>query len=251
MCHIKNIHDKINQKAQKENNDELKKCFVTTIGNHEVNFMAESDNDKYANRLCKNLIAQSYLVSGDVIESKDAKNKDCMFSFSHTVMFKGSYPLILKQILELSELKSLIDAGYNKINNSSNQIVVWIKSIFNDGQGNINNIGIEILNRMVERYKKVIEDQKYKDVFQKFNDNNNQIKKILNQHIPDFSMNALKELSEGIFKAGKQVYDGLKDVFNEKDYLWLKYLAMDVFCHPVVSGFDDKIKFLSNVELPA
>lgn len=175
LCHIKNIHDKINQKVQNQHSNELKKCFVTTIGNHEVNFMPNNDiNAIYANRLCKNLIAQSYLVSGDVIESKDEKNKDCTFSFLHTVMFKGSYPLILKQILELSELEKAIKL--DNINNSANQIVVWIKNIFCDDSGNINNVGMEILKRIVNRYQKVIADTKYKDLFQKFNDNNNQIK---------------------------------------------------------------------------
>lgn len=197
------------------------------------------------------MIAKSYLVPGDALESKneeDKKNGGCTFSFSHTTMFKGSYPLILKQILELSELEN--DIKPDQIDDSTNQIVVWIRNNFsNDNGKTINQIGTEILSRIVERYKKIIADQKYKDLFQKFSENKEQISKTLSSVILNFSRDALIELGGKIFDAGERVYDGLKDIFVEKDYLWLKYLAMDVFCYPVVSDFNDKINFLNKVRV--
>ncbi len=245
VCHIKNIHDKIDKEAQKNGNYELKKCFVTTIGNHEVNFLPDNGSAWYASALCKKMISQSYLVSGDIIQSKDNDNNDCMFSFSHTVVFNGSYPLILKQILELSELAENINS--QDISNLNNQIVVWIKSNFPGNNNDISAVGLEILKRIVERYKKVVSDNKYKDVFQKFCDNRKLIDSTLNEHMRDFSLDTLLGIQWRIFEKGNKVYEELRDKLNEQDYFLLKYLAMDVFCYPVVSDFDDKKKILSNI----
>ena len=239
-----NIENKINEneadndKKTLEDNDNL----VLTIGDHETGFHGSRDNknESAANLLAKKMIVDRKFVPAYLHELEDGR----IISHSH-VMFL--IPHVFQVFRQIDELNKLLELEKDIDNNDffekykNNEFVQILDSYREtDERGKI------ILKSLIDTYRKVLEQNKYKNLFNRIfsTDNQKKVRDIINGHKGRFYKNW-----DDCVNSGYDFYKKVEEEFklSTKDFFMLRNFAMDVFSRPVASDTDTKNK-LSKID---
>ncbi len=239
-----NIENKINEneadndKKTLEDNDNL----VLTIGDHETGFHGSRDNknESAANLLAKKMIVDRRFVPAYLHELEDGR----IISHSHVMFLIPHVFQVFRQIDELNKLLELEKDIDNKdfFERYKNNEFVQILNYY----GETDERGKIILKSLIDTYRKVLEQNKYKNLFNRIfsTDNQKKVRDIINNHKGRF-YNKWDDCVNSGYDFYKKVEEEFK--LSTKDFFMLRNFAMDVFSRPIASDTDTKNK-LSTID---